>query len=309
MAMTKRVLTNDEKRFLDSREKHKDSILSCLTRGKGRPPKGEPSAEYCKKIKKELKEFLSNKVKVTPLNTASNVPNLEKKKRVKMGYIVNDTKEFEDNLEALKISNVKYLEFTGHHWDSIPSTIGNLTSLEKLVIKNIRSIKSLPESIGKLTSLKELICEKTSITSVPSIIGNVTSIVHLNLSGNLIVDIPEAISKLENLKVLQLNNNKIVYLPETITKLKNLEVLRLNNNKLVTLPDIGNLLKLTRLNLERNNKLTSLPESIFHLPDLEYLNIATASNYEQQKQIENNLPLKSFLKSRKTLKKLKTFIF
>jgi len=114
---------------------------------------------------------------------------------------------------------------------SIPSSIGNLTNLETLILgKN--SLSSLPEEIGNLTNLEELSLYYTNLTSLPSWIGKLTNLVELDLSFNKLTSLPKEIGNLKNLETLTLDDNKLTSLPIEMAKLTNLDALELGNNKL-----------------------------------------------------------------------------
>ena len=78
---------------------------------------------------------------------------------------------------------------------SIPTEIGNLTSLKGLFFKNNYLSGSIPAQIGSLTSLKYLYLEGNTLSgSITTEIGSLTSLQYLYLYGNaLIGSIPDGV--------------------------------------------------------------------------------------------------------------------
>ncbi len=159
---------------------------------------------------------------------------------------------------------------------SLPSSIGQLQSLQVLDLSYTKKLTSLPEEIGKLCSLIKLILRHSDITSLFPSIGRLQSLQVLDLcyTTNL-SSLPEDTGNLGSLIKLFLRRSDITSLPSSIGQLKNLQVLDLSyTKKLKRLPgEIGNLCSLIELFL-RTSGITSLPSSIGQLQSLQVLDIS-----------------------------------
>ena len=151
------------------------------------------------------------------------------------------------NLVELDISCLENLE-------DLPSEIGNLKKLEKLIIDNGNGCQmniSLPESIGNLSNLKvlrlygaidptEIDTNKpippSKVKSLPGTIGNLHNLEVLDLGRNRIKGIPSQIASLQKLKRLALDYNDIHELPPFVGNLKNLQELSVCGNGGIKLP-------------------------------------------------------------------------
>src|SRR5439155_12047825 len=186
------------------------------------------------------------------------------------------------NLVELDISCLENLE-------DLPSEIGNLTKLEKLIIDNGDSCQmniSLPESMGSLTNLKVLrlygaIDARESDYDKPSRPSKVKS-----LAGT--------IGKLQNLEVLDLGRNGIKGIPSQIASLQKLKRLALDYNDIHELPPfVGNLKNLQELSVCANGGI-KLPKS---LSNLNGLKIFMGNNYlkiKDQEKLRGLFPKATF---------------
>ncbi|XP_062193489.1 receptor-like protein 6 [Phragmites australis] len=143
----------------------------------------------------------------------------------------------------------------------IPSSIGNLKSLNKLGLAAADFSQELPSSIGELRSLISLQVSGAGIVGgIPSWIANLTSLVVLQFSDcGLSGEVPSFIGDLNNLTRLQLYNcNFSGTLPPQLFNLTQLEVLYLHSNNFLGTVELSSFWKLPylfSLNLS-NNKLT-----------------------------------------------------
>ncbi len=151
------------------------------------------------------------------------------------------------NLVELDISCLENLE-------DLPSEIGNLKKLEKLIIDNGNACQmniSLPESIGNLSNLKVLTLSgaidpreigskepipPSKVKSLPGTIGKLQNLEELDLSRNGIKSIPSQIASLQKLKRLALDYNNIHELPAFVGNFKNLQELSVCSNGGIKLP-------------------------------------------------------------------------
>jgi len=150
------------------------------------------------------------------------------------------------NLVELDISCLENLE-------DLPSEIGNLKKLEKLIIDNGNGCQmniSVPESIGDLSNLKVLrlygaldptdLSDRnkptSKVKSLPGTIGKLQNLEELDLGRNRIKSIPSQIASLQKLKRLALDHNDIDELPAFVGNLKNLQELSVCDNGGIKLP-------------------------------------------------------------------------
>ncbi|XVE90652.1 hypothetical protein DITRI_Ditri20bG0094300 [Diplodiscus trichospermus] len=114
----------------------------------------------------------------------------------------------------------------------VPSSLGNLTKLYSLNLKNNNFTGSIPSELMNLTQLTYLNLMANSLQgSVPSSIGDFRNlnIFTVRFDG----EIPKSIGNLKELQLLNFSNNNLVgRIPLAIAKLTNLEALDLSQNKL-----------------------------------------------------------------------------
>lgn len=139
--------------------------------------------------------------------------------------------------------------------DSIPQSIGNMTSIRELCIEFLHG--SLPEGIGNLSNLETLylfyVGQSTQEDLVfPSYISNLTELRNLSLSGT------------------EQNYGFVGSLPENIGNLTQLETFGCTNSHLTGhIPaSIANCKKLSQLDLHENSLSGSIPAELFTLPSL-----------------------------------------
>jgi Leucine-rich repeat (LRR) protein len=113
----------------------------------------------------------------------------------------------------------------------------------------------LPPSIGDLTALDVLNLRDNSIFGpIPSEIGNIVALDSLILANTFINDtIPIEIGNLSTLVYLDLNNCSISSIPTEITNLDSLDYLDIANNQLQDLPDLTAFTSLSFFNVSGNN--------------------------------------------------------
>lgn len=183
-----------------------------------------------------------------------------------------NTIEVRDRIDKAYRENAPGLDLSGLKLTSLPSEIGLLANLERLVL-NDNLLEELPTEIGGLAALRRLELENNRLTYLPREIGQLVHLDRLNLSRNRLADLPSEIGHLAALRHLHLGYNLLAALPVEIGRLSNLKELRLAHNKLHTLPaEIGRLIALTRLDIEQN-KLQTVPNEICSLSALTSLDI------------------------------------
>ncbi|KAJ0084914.1 hypothetical protein Patl1_31037 [Pistacia atlantica] len=119
------------------------------------------------------------------------------------------------------ITSLKRLQVLSLSWncvETLPSTLGLLTSLQYLDVAN-NLLTALPIEIGNLTELEVLKVKYNRISSIPSSIGNCTSLIEVDLSSNYLSELPNEFCSLHNLKALNISNNTIKSLPNSLFRM------------------------------------------------------------------------------------------
>ncbi|KAB2059429.1 hypothetical protein ES319_A11G302200v1 [Gossypium barbadense] len=170
------------------------------------------------------------------------------------------------------------LYLDGTDIEQLPSSIGHLSSLVLLNLKDCRNLLSLPGSIGGCTSLKTLNlsgCYK--VENLPENLQQVELLEELDLSETSMTKPPPFIFQFKNLKVLSFNGRKgpssklQKYLPSL---LKVFQRGRINSMALM-LPSLLSLSSLTRLNLRDCNLCEGdIPSDISRLSSLQSLDLS-----------------------------------
>ncbi|PWA60083.1 ubiquitin-related domain, Leucine-rich repeat domain, L domain-like protein [Artemisia annua] len=158
-------------------------------------------------------------------------------------------------------SSIRFLDLNCNSIRDIPETIGQLSSLQKLLLnancitdeclswKGLSFLKSLslfslnqnllttlPSDLGYLTTLKELHVANNKLTSLPDNIGLLVHLEVLEANDNRLSTIPSCIGSCSSLVEVDFSSNLLVELPETLSNLRNLKALHLHNNGLKSLP-------------------------------------------------------------------------
>ncbi|XP_031101357.1 receptor-like protein EIX2 [Ipomoea triloba] len=142
---------------------------------------------------------------------------------------------------------------------SIPSCLGNLTSLTSLDLSDNIFTGSIPNTIGSLCRLQVLDFSENKLT-------------------NSIADLPDCL--IDSLKYLDLGyNNFIGQLPTQLYKYKNMEFLSLSSNSFFgpIIESLGNLSMLRTLYIHSNKFSSSIPSSFGELSNLEDVDISDNS--------------------------------
>ena len=176
------------------------------------------------------------------------------------------------NLSSLQILYLDNNQLRG----SIPPEIGNLSNLTYLFLYSNQLTGSIPPEIGNLSNLQLLYLFNNQLTgSIPPEIGNLSNLIYLYLADNQLTgSIPPEIGNLSNLIMLALSSNQLTgTIPSEIGNLSNLIMLHLGDNQLTgTIPtEIGNLSNLLMLYLADNQLIGTIPPEIGNLSNLGYL--------------------------------------
>ena len=182
-----------------------------------------------------------------------------------------------------QLTSLTNLDLSGNNLTgAIPNTIKNLTSLTTLDLHSNTTttsdyggrnkITSIPTTIGQLAALQTLNLTGNQITSIPTTIGQLAQLQTLNLSDNKITGaIPIELGGPTNLTHLYLNDNQLTgSIPTELRHLTSLKQLHLNDNHLTSsIPtQLSQLTKLTRLYLHGNGLTGALPDNLKNLTNL-----------------------------------------
>ena len=207
---------------------------------------------------------------VTISGTPSRVTKLSLYNRGLSGSIPSEL----GDLTSLEELNLNRNQLSG----SIPSELGDLTSLRWLDLRFNDLSGTIPSELGDLTSLEWLSLAGNDLSgSIPSELGDLTSLERLSLAGNdLSGTIPSELGDLTSLEWLNLAGNDLSgTIPSELGDLTSLEVLNLGYNDLSgTIPsELGNLSNLRSLYLNNNDLSGSIPSELGDLTSLKGLNL------------------------------------
>ncbi|KAL4588037.1 hypothetical protein LXL04_000915 [Taraxacum kok-saghyz] len=119
---------------------------------------------------------------------------------------------------------------------SLSDSIGNMTSLRRLIITGTNVSGKIPAGFGQLTNLEEATLSRNSLGGdIPDDFSNLKNLKVLDLSQNGFTGkLPGTIGGLENLLKLDLSTNRFSgVIPETMKGLRGLEFLDLSDNRFV----------------------------------------------------------------------------
>ncbi|XP_019052234.1 PREDICTED: probable LRR receptor-like serine/threonine-protein kinase At1g53440 [Nelumbo nucifera] len=184
---------------------------------------------------------------------------------------------------------------------SIPEALGNIETLEELVLEDNQLGGTLPPQIGNLSRLRRLLLSANNITGpLPETFGNLKNMTDFRIDGNSISGrIPDFIGNWTKLSRLDMQGTSLEGpIPSTVSLLKSLTQLRVTDlkgsnmsfpilkdmklmselilrNCMITgqIPDfIGEVMTaIKRIDLTFNRLTGQIPENLRHLPKLEYL--------------------------------------
>jgi len=133
------------------------------------------------------------------------------------------------NIATLEDLILGYNQLSG----SIPTQLGKLVALEDLELRNNQLVGSIPTELGMLSSLADLNVENNQFTgSIPTQLGMLTSLECLNLSYNqLSGKVPSELGRLVRLRMLSLDHNQLTMtLPSELNSLRNLTCMTIHVN-------------------------------------------------------------------------------
>ena len=156
---------------------------------------------------------------------------------------------------------------------TIPSELGNLTNLTEMYLWNNELSGTIPSELGNLTKLTRMDPYSNELSgTIPSELGNLTSLTQMNLySNNLSGTIPSELGNLTNLTRMNLySNNLSGTIPAELGDLTKLSQLLLYTNMLEgSIPTkLGELTLLEDLDLSKNNLSGTIPAELMGLGTL-----------------------------------------
>jgi Leucine-rich repeat (LRR) protein len=162
---------------------------------------------------------------------------------------------------------------------TLPKTLGGLSDLHTLHLRECEALERLPVEIGKLRKLSTLnMTSCKELQDLPSQIGQLSSLTALDLGFcRALTVLPTEIGKLTQLQTLKLQQcSGLLELPASIGQLTALKVLTLYGcSTLTAIPDsIGSLPELQELNLRACSAILELPPTFgANLPNLQTLDL------------------------------------
>ncbi|KAL6314409.1 hypothetical protein AAG906_022492 [Vitis piasezkii] len=150
---------------------------------------------------------------------------------------------------------------------SIPKEIGDIATLEELVLEDNQLEGSLPENLGNLSSLSRLLLTANNFTgTIPETFGNLKNLTDVRLDGNAFSGkIPDFIGNWTQLDRLDMQGTSMDGpIPSTISLLTNLTQLRIAdlNGSSMAFPNLQNLTKMEELVLRNCSITDSIPDYI-----------------------------------------------
>ncbi|KAF6173357.1 hypothetical protein GIB67_027052 [Kingdonia uniflora] len=143
---------------------------------------------------------------------------------------------------------------------TIPKEIGDIATLEELILTDNNIRGPLPPELGKLSRLKRFLCSANNLTgTLPETLGNLKNLTELRIDGNAFSGrIPDFIGNWTKLNRLNMQGTSMEGpFPSTMSLLKNLTELRVSdlNGHSMAFPNIQELGNLAELML-RNCSIT-----------------------------------------------------
>ncbi|KAG2681606.1 hypothetical protein I3760_11G153000 [Carya illinoinensis] len=171
------------------------------------------------------------------------------------------------------------LSLLGNRISRVPPEIGDISSLEQLVLEDNLLEGPLPESLGNLSNLRRLILSGNNFTgTIPKTFGNLKNLSDFRIDGSRISGkIPDFVGNWINLTRLDMQGTDMEGpIPSSISQLTNLKELRISDLKgsSIGFPDLKNLKKLKYLVLRKCLINSSIPNYIGELTALKILDLS-----------------------------------
>ena len=168
---------------------------------------------------------------------------------------------------------------------SIPTGLGRLSGLRRLVLSRNRLSGPIPAGLGDLLALQVLDLSENNLTTVPPELGQLQALERLDLRRNLLHragPVPPGLGVLSRLRELDLSENALQGpIPAELGNLSELETLNLDGNRFTGSlpPELGRLVALKELSVSdglgfSNNLTGPIPPELGRLSKLEKLKLA-----------------------------------
>ncbi|XP_042948291.1 probable LRR receptor-like serine/threonine-protein kinase At1g53430 isoform X2 [Carya illinoinensis] len=171
------------------------------------------------------------------------------------------------------------LSLLGNRISEVPPKIGDISSLEELVLEDNLLEGPLPESLGNLSNLRRLLLSGNNFTgAIPETFGNLKNLSDFRIDGSRISGkIPDFVGNWINLTRLYMQGTDMEGpIPPSISQLTNLEELMISDLKgsSIGFPDLKNLKKLKYLVLRKCLINYSFPDYFGELTKLKRLDLS-----------------------------------
>ncbi|KAM0040189.1 putative non-specific serine/threonine protein kinase [Helianthus debilis subsp. tardiflorus] len=161
----------------------------------------------------------------------------------------------------------------------IPEEIGDISTLEELVLENNLLGGPLPQNLGRLTRLRRFLVSANKFTgSIPESFGNLTNLEDFRIDGSSLSGrIPDLIGNWTNLTRLDLQGTSMEGpIPSTIsllTKLKEMRITDISGSSSSGFPDLKKMTKMTRLSLRNCLLTSSIAEYIGQISGMKHIDL------------------------------------
>lgn len=160
---------------------------------------------------------------------------------------------------------IKRLDLSGHHLDTLPESIGELTELIALNLSN-NMLVALPKSMENLTKLTNLDLRRNHFGKLPSVLPSLP-LRSLNMSGNMLDDL-SGLQRCKELRVLDLSVNAITAMGDALSPDNEIRTLNLSHNYIKKVEKLFKTLPNTeRLDLS-GNLINQIPVSVGEMEEL-----------------------------------------
>ena len=158
----------------------------------------------------------------------------------------------------------------------IPAALGDLSSLEVLLLLDNGLTGPIPPALGNLSNARILFLYQNQLTGqMPPSLGNLSNLEGFSVRDNLLSgEIPSWLGNLAELELLRLDGNQFTgRIPVALSRLSNLTLLVLAGNQLTgPIPSwLGDMGSLEQLLLSDNLLTGEIPGTLTNLPNLRLL--------------------------------------